>query len=159
MNTKNIIQTSANVVRIVNLKVGDMYKRYNDSSYDNANYYGIVRAINNDGENTFIEAIEYKKSYSTIEANFTVWRGDKDISIFPATIEEIKDEFEGVSKKIEKEISELEGKIEEKRKCLAETSMLLSGELQNTLQVVDSKSMSQAEYRTLKEKRAELLEL
>lgn len=63
MQTKNIVQASANVIRIVNLQKGDIYKRFDDSSYTRDVKYGIVRNVYNNGENTYIEAVEYKKSY------------------------------------------------------------------------------------------------
>lgn len=159
MQTKNLIQTSANVIRITNLKIGDIYKRYNDSSYDSSVMYGLVKAINNNGEQTFIEAVEYKKSYSSIDANFVVFGGEKDINIFPATLEEIQDEFGKIVVKLEKEVKEKLEEIEDKKKCIAETQMLLSGELSEKLQSAEFKTLTQAEYNQLKIKRSETLEI
>jgi hypothetical protein len=157
MQTKNLIQTSANVIRVINLKVGDVYKRFDDSSYSRSTYYGIVKGINNNGEQTFLETIEYKKEYSTINADMKIYRGDEDLAIFPTTIDEIKDEFESVVKSLEKEIIKKQEEIDSKRKCIVETELLLSGELQNKLQSADFKSMTQAEYIEMKQKRESLL--
>lgn len=146
MQTKNIVQASANVIRIINLKQGDIYKRFDDSSYSKDVKYGIVKNIYNDGEKTFIEAVEYKKSYSDLEASIYVIRGDNDVSIFPATLEEIKDEFQtsltGIEKKIQdkkEEIAKLEGALET-------TKQLVSGELQLKLQAPTFKEITQSEY-------------
>jgi len=157
METKNLVQTTANVIRVTNLKVGDIYKRYDDSSYSKKTYYGIVRTINNNGEKTYIEAVEYEYSYSSLSANFSVFGGDEDINIFPATIEEIKNEFGGAVTKLYKEIESKEDEIKDKRKCVAETELLLSGELQKTLQTAEFKEMTQGEYNTIKENKAQLL--
>lgn len=150
MQTKNIIQTSANVIRITNLKAGDMYKRVEDSSYSTSMKYGIVKAVLNNGEKTFIEAIEYTKSYSSIKAEMAIISGEKDIAIFPATIDEIKDEFNGLEETLLKEIETKEKEIEEKKKCIAETRMLLSGEMTNTLSSAEFKEMTQGQYNELK---------
>lgn len=159
MQTKNLIQSTANVIRITNLKVGDIYKRYSDSSYDSSVYYGIVKAINNNGEQTFIEAVEYKKSYSSISADFKVFSGEKDLAIFPATLDEIKDEFGKVVQQIEKEIVGKLEEVEDKKKCLAETQLLLSGELSSRLQSADFKELTQSEYNALKIERAKSVEI
>lgn len=158
MQTKNLIQTSANVIRITNLKIGDLYKRYSDSAYDNSIYYGIVKAINNNGENTFLEAVEYNKSYSSITADFKVFSGDKDLSIFPATLDEIKDEFSKIVDKLEDEIKNKQLEIENKKKCIAETQLLITGELTDKLQSADFKTLTQSEYNQLKLSKASQLD-
>ena len=159
MNTKSIIQTSANVIRITNLKRGDLYKRYSDSTYDDSVRYGIVKAISNNGEKTFIEAVEYKKSYSSLEADFVVISGEKDVAIFPASIEEIQDSFDGVVVKMEKEVIEFQKKIEDKKKAIAETQLLLSGELSERIQSAESKELTQGEYNEIKLRNANALSL
>jgi hypothetical protein len=159
MQTKNIIQSNVNVIRITNLKIGDLYKRYEENTYDNSVYYGIVRSINNSGEKTFIEVVEYKKTYATISADFKVFSGEKDLNIFPASISEIENEFEGITDKLEKEIGDKLKEIENKKKCIAEVQLLLSGELSKQLQTAEFKELTQSEYNLLKLKKAESLDL
>ena len=160
MNTKNIIQSSVNVIRITNLKAGDVYKKIEDSNYSNDSVkYGIVKAVLNNGEKTFIEAIEYKKSYSSIDAQMCIIKGDQDVAIFPTTIDEIKDELGGVSEKLRKEVVDLEKQIEGKKKCIAETELLISGELSAKLSMADFKEMTQGEYNQLKLEKASQLEI
>lgn len=150
MNTQQIVQTSANVIRIVNLRVGDIYKRYNDSAYDNSMFYGIVKSIDNNGEQTFITATEYKKSYSKIEASLFVIRGDKDVSIFPCSIDEIKQEFGNVVSGVEKEIENLQKSIAEKQQIIKDTTALLDGTLAQSLQTPEYRELTQSEYNTKK---------
>lgn len=159
MQTKNIIQSSVNVIKITNLKKGDLYKRIDDSSYSTDVYYGIVKDIHNGGEKTFFEAVEYKKSYSTVSADFKIFSGEKDLNIFPSTLEEIQDEFSSVVSTLEKEIENKQKEIEGKRKCIAETNMLLSGELANMLQSAEYKELTQQEYNRLKIERANAVEI
>lgn len=146
MQTKNLIQTTANVIRITNLKKGDIYKRYEDSSYSSSVSYGLVKDIKNSGEETFIEAVEYKKSYSSIDADLKIFSGSKDLNIFPATLEEVTSEFSGVVEKLEKEIRDKQKEIENKQKCIEDTNKLLSGELVNMIQSAEYKEISQAEF-------------
>lgn len=77
MQTKQAIQTSANVIRITSISAGDVYKRF-DESYDDRVYYGLVTAIHNDGEKTIIEATEYRYSYSSLNVDYKIMRGEKD---------------------------------------------------------------------------------
>lgn len=150
MNTQQIVQTSANVIRIVNLRVGDIYKRYSDSAYDNSMFYGIVKSIDNNGEQTFITATEYKKSYSKIEASLFVIRGDKDVSIFPCSIDEVKQEFGNVVSGVEKEIEGLKKSIVEKEQIIKDTTALLDGTLAQSLQTPEYRELTQSEYQTKK---------
>lgn len=146
MQTKNIVQALANVIRITNLAQGDIYKRFDDSTYSKSIYYVIVKAIYNYGEKTYVEAVEYKKSYSDLEASIYVIRGDNDVSIFPANLDEIKDEFESCAKNIEKKISEKREELQKLEGALDTTEKLISGELQKTLQTPVFKEFTQAEF-------------
>jgi hypothetical protein len=65
-----------------------LYKRFDDSSYSKDVKFGIVKSVYNDGEKTYVEAVEYKKSYKDPEASIYIIRGDNDVSIFPASLEE-----------------------------------------------------------------------
>ena len=146
MQTKNIVQTSANVIRITNLKSGDIYKRFDDSSYSNSTYYGIVKSIYNNGERTFIESVEYKYSYGKVEANLYIIRDDKDVAIFPATLEELQNDFEGSVRKIEKDIEDKEEEIKKLNKALEMTKKLVSGQLQQELSTPEYKELTQSEF-------------
>lgn len=146
MQTKNIVQASANVIRITNLQQGDIYKRFEDSTYSKSVMFGIVKNIYNDGEKTYVEAVEYKKSYRDLEASIYVIRGDNDVSIFPATLEEIKDEFESALGTIEKGISDKQEEIKKMEIALETTKQLISGELQSKLQTPTFKEITQAEF-------------
>lgn len=146
MQTQSIVQSSANVIRIVSLRVGDIYKRYSDSSYDNSCFYGIVKSIDNNGQQTFIHAIEYKKSYSQMEASVYIMRGDKDVSIFPTTLEEFKNEFKSVLDSTSKEIEKLEKQIKDKQILLVDTQKLIDGTFLTELQTPEYREMSQSDF-------------
>ena len=146
MQTKQIVQASANVIRIVNLSKGDLYKRFEDSSYSDKLRYGVVRNIYNDGETTFVESTEYEYKYGEVKANLYIMRGDKDVSIFPATLEELQFEFEGAESRIKEDIQNKKKELAEKEQALIVTQKLISGELQKQIQSAEFKEMTQAEY-------------
>ena len=147
MQTKSIVQASANVIRIVNLKKGDIYKRYEESSYGSDKiHYGIVNNINNNGEETFIEATEFSVSYNKMEAETKIFSGKKDISIFPATIENLEQDFGRCLTQTKKEIKEKEEEIIGLKKALVTTERLLSGEMQKELSTPEFKELPQQEF-------------
>jgi hypothetical protein len=146
MQTQSIVQSSANVIRIVSLRVGDIYKRYSESSYDSSCFYGIVKSIDNNGQQTFIHAIEYKKSYNSMEASMYIMRGDKDVSIFPTTLEEFKNEFKSVLDSTSNEIEKLEKQIKDKQILLVDTQNLIDGTFLTELQTPEYREMSQSDF-------------
>lgn len=146
MQTKSVVQTSANVIRITNLVKGDIYKRFDTSSYSDKVVYGIVEGIYNNGDETFIQAVEYKYSYSSLDANIKIISGTDDVSIFPASLEDLKDEFESCKLRTERDIEIKKEEIVKLEKALDTTNKLISGELQKELQSPEYKELSQEAY-------------
>lgn len=147
MQTKSIVQASANVIRIVNLKKGDVYKRIEDSSYGDAKIkYGVIVDLFNDGEKTFVEALEYTKSYSDVNAEIKVFSGDKDVSIFPTTIKEVQEHFESSIQSIEQEIEKDKVKLQEKIEACNKSKEFIAGETSKKLTELDFETATQAEY-------------
>ena len=148
MQTKSIVQASANVIRVTNLPRGDIYKRFNDSSYSKDVKLGIVRNIYNDGESTYVEAVKYKKSYRDLEASIYVIRGDNDVSIFSATIEEIQEEFSDADAEagIIKSIADKSEEVRKLEQALETTQQLINGKLQQKPQTPTFKEVTQAEF-------------
>ena len=62
MQTKNIIQTVANVIKITSLKKGDVVKMIESGYSSPESYFAVVLDLLNDGENTYIELLKYKKN-------------------------------------------------------------------------------------------------
>lgn len=145
METMQAIQTSAKVVRITEIKTGDVYKRF-DESYDDRVYYGIVRNVHNDGENTIIEATEYHYQYSSLTIDYKVLRGQKDYILFPCTPEEMNFDLEKAKKSKLKAIEDAKETIEKNTKLIKEIDGLISGETQKELSAMAYKELSQASY-------------
>ena len=158
MQTKNIIQSSANVIRLVNLKKGDVFKKIkSDSSYNSGISYNVVVDLFNDGETTSFEVLEYTKSYSDVEAKIKIYSGTDDISIFPATIEEVSEYFDKAIKSIEEDIEKKKVELQKEIICLGKAKEFVSGELSKNLSLAEFEEMPQLEYNEQKRVKEEKL--
>lgn len=135
-----------------------MYKRFDTSSYSDKIIYGVVEGIYNNGEKTFVQSIEYKYSYSTIEANIKVISDKEDVAIFPADLSEIQEEFSRCEQTTVKQIEDKKAELEKLEKALDTTRQLISGELQKELQKPEYLEISQTDF-NLKRKEQEMRRL
>lgn len=145
MITKQAIQSSANVVRITSVGAGDVYKRF-DESYEDRTYYGLVKAVHNDGEKTIIEATEFCQKYSDLDVTHKIINGTKDYTIFPSTPEELNFELESARKKQMNKIDDAKDTIATSEKLIADIDGLISGETQKSLKAMSYKELTQSEY-------------
>lgn len=150
MKTTSIIQSSANVVRLINLKKGDVFKTVKSDSYSDDISYNIVTELYNDGENTFIEVIQYVKSYSDIKAETKVFDGTKDISIFPATVEEVEEYFSKALRNIKEDIEDDKKKLQQKITAYENAMKFTEGELSKQIQAAEFKEQTTEEYQAEK---------
>ena len=142
METKQIVQASANVIRITKLVKGDIYKRFDD----NYVYLGIVENIYNDGSNAIIESTEYRNYYSSLEVKQNILRGDKDYVLFPATLDDFNLEFDEMERSLTRKIDDAEKTIKETQKAIEITRSLRDGTLQKSLRSPDFIEMTQDEF-------------
>lgn len=149
MNVKQAIQSSANVIRVTSISPGDVYKRF-DPSYDDKVYYGVVRNVHNDGETAVIQAVEYTKSYNSIDINFKVIRGEKDYTLFPAEPYELNVELGDVVTKKEKLIADKTNEIKKLEAEIQELNGIISGDLLRDLKAMSYKELTQTEYQQKK---------
>lgn len=134
MITKNLIQAAANVVKITRLAKGDVVKMIENPSYSDPEvYYGVVIDLFNDGDKTFIQLLRYQKVYNDVKADIKTYSGDKELALFPATPEEVREHLEesvkSLGRKIEEQSKELQNKIEAHEKARA----FVEGEIQKEL--------------------------
>lgn len=152
MQTKQAIQTSANVIRITNISPGNVYKRFEDSG--DSTFYGIVRSVHNDGEKAIIESTEYEYRWSNLRIEHKIIRGEKDCTIFPSSPEEFNLELEKAKNNKVKEIESAKETIEKNQKIIKEIDGLISGETQKTLSAMSYRELTQEQYNI---KKSELL--
>ena len=146
MKTKNIIQSSVNVIRLVNLKKGDIFKTVKTDEYDNGIQYNVVVDLYNTGESAFIEILSYTKSYKNVTASTKVISGDTDLAIFPATIDEVSEYFIEAIKNLEEDIKEKEEEINKSKTGLLKAKEFIQGELSKKLSEAEFKEQTQEEY-------------
>lgn len=101
MDTKQLIQASAEVVTITSFKAGDVYKRV-ESTYDPQLRYGIVQSVMNNGSDSAFSAIELRPDYSTgVVVETKVFDGGKPAALFAATAHEVAVHLDEVRKSVE----------------------------------------------------------
>ena len=158
MQTKNLIQTTANVIKITNLKKGDVVKMIADGGYSSPEiFYAVVLDLLNDGENTFIEMLQYKKNYSSVKAEIKLFKGTDDISLFPTTTDEVKEYFESAIKQTEDDIEFKKEELQKKIDGLEKAKEFASGELSKKLSEVEYSEMQQEKYDAIKAEKQERL--
>ena len=145
MQTKTLIQSSCNVIRITSLVKGNIYKRVEDS-YGAKIQYGIVLDLFNTGEKTFIQALEYEVSYNVINPTVKVFKGDEDLSIFPATFEEVKEHFAEAIVGLRKRVEDKQKELSETQLGLQRAEEFIGGELQKKLSAASFVEVSQQEF-------------
>jgi hypothetical protein len=145
MQTKQAIQTSANVIRITSVSAGDVYKRF-DNDYDDRTYYGVIKAVHNDGINTIIEALEYCYKYSSIDIQHKIIRGEKDYVIYPSSPEELNLEFGKAIEEKERQIKARNNENEKDQKVIDDVQSIMAGDMQKKLKAMSYKELTQEQY-------------
>jgi len=151
MNQQNLIRASANVVKITNLKVGDVVKQIEASNYDDGIFYALVTDILNNGEDAFITLTRYKKSYSGIDCGVKTFSGKQELNIFPATVDEVKEHLNEAIEKIARDIENEQRTLDGKRKALENTRQFISMETSKKLTECSFRELTQLEYDKIKQ--------
>lgn len=135
MKIQNMMKPSAQVVRIVNLSKGDVYKRVEKSNYGEPKLLlGVVREVLLSEEETTVIGVEYHVSYGSVTVNEKVMTGDTDALIYPATPEEVAAESERLRETLEKRIQDKEAELEKARKDLTRFASTEKALIEGTLQ-------------------------
>lgn len=98
MQTTQMIRNSAEVLTIVSLAPGDVYKRVEETSYDGAKIrFGVVQSVMNNGTDAAVTAIELTPALpASVVAAQKVFTGSKPEAIFPATPDEVTAHLEAL---------------------------------------------------------------
>lgn len=150
MITKNLIQAAANVVKITRLSKGDCVKLVEDQYSSPEIFYGVVIDLLNEGEKCFVQIMRYKKSYSAIDCDIKTYSGDKDVTLFPCTVEELEEHFSEAIKNIERDITTKEKELNDKKMGLLRAKEFVSQETGKKIQSSSFKEITQSEYLSLK---------
>lgn len=125
MKTQTLVQDGAQIVRVVTLRKGDVYKRLTRATYAGSSdelLFGYVTDVMNNGETVAVTAIELKVEYSTVTVTQKVFAGDADVTLFPATPEEFELFRQDVIKTMDRRVTDAEKALddaENKRRLVA----------------------------------------
>ena len=104
---KNIVQASAEHIRIVTLAKGDVYKRLAPDSYGSSKRslsFGVVTDVLSNGDESAVCAIEYQRSYGAPTAKIVTLTTDEDAVLYPATPDEVRSYFGELAEALEQTI-------------------------------------------------------
>ena len=161
METRNLIQTQANVIKITKLTKGNVVKIIDSEAYGGDKIkYGVVLELFNDGEKTFIEMLEYTKNYSNVSSAVKIYKGSDDLSLFPTTIGEVEDYFGAAINCLESTIVDKKEELLKLENGLKKAMEFTNGELSKKLSEVSFAELTQERYKEEKElKESKLKEL
>lgn len=129
MRTATLVQAAADVITIVSLKAGDVYKRL-EKNYSNVYEikFGVVQDVMHNGEDAVITAMEFDSSYSGVEPKFKVFGTDAELKLFAAQPDEVRAHFEEIVEASEKAVDTAEKELAKKREIASRVNTLVARE-------------------------------
>ena len=95
MQISTIAKAEGQIIRVVGLSEGDVYKRLVKKSYgdDVEVRFGIVTGVLTDGEQLAVTGLEIEASYSAVAFQSVAFNGSTEVAILPATPEEYSQNY------------------------------------------------------------------
>lgn len=121
MQTKTMIAPSAEMIRVVTLKQGDVYKRLVDDTYGASKkkiVVGVVTDVLHNGETAALTSIEVTSSYSSVEVKPMAFGGEDDLTLYPASPKEVEAVMSEVLAVQRRKVETAEKGVEEARAVL-----------------------------------------
>lgn len=154
MQTKTLIQSSVNILRITELTKGCTVKVIKKDYNDNKMFYGIVTDLLNSGEKSFIEILLFEKSYSDLKGKVEIYEGSTDIALFAATVEEIESSLRDILVSLQRQINKDEQELRSKKEAYEKAEQFVSGSMQKQLQSTSFEEVTTEQYlQEVKEKK------
>ena len=127
MRTATLVQATADVVTVVSLKTGDVYKRLEKNTYGEQYVvkFGVVQDVMHNGEDAVITSLEFTASYSGVEPAFKVFGTDSDLKLFAAQPEEIRSHFEEITEATRKAVLKAEDELTKQRELAGRVHELI----------------------------------
>ncbi len=131
LTTRHLVEASATVVTVTNLKRGDVYKRLVESSAsgDSKLQIGIVSDVLHNGEAAAISALEYVSDYAGVRTEPKVFKTEDAPLIFAAHAEEVRGIIGDMIGDQQRKIRNLENDLAKLRGVLGELERLSGVEL------------------------------
>lgn len=97
MRASTLVQATADVVTILSLRRGDVYKRLEESSYGAEKWslqFGVVTDVMHNGEDAVISALEFPQDWSGAPTpKLKTYGTGADLKLFAAQPEEVREHF------------------------------------------------------------------
>lgn len=119
MEAKTLIQGSAQLLTIVNLKKGDIYKRYVKEYSEAKLYFGVVLDVMFNGQDAAIHALEFDSSYSSATISRKVFGNDTELAIFPADPSEFQIALSEIQEVADRSVQTKERELDKARQDLS----------------------------------------
>lgn len=146
MQTKTIIQSNANILRITDLQKGNVIKLIKKEYSSNEVFFGIVTDLLNSGDETFVVMLLFKKSYSELVGKVEVYKGTDDIALFPATIDDVKSDLSNILQHLQKDIEEDKEKLNKKIEAYERAKDFVSGSMSKKLTSASFEEVTTEQY-------------
>lgn len=130
MQTKNLIQPTVNVVTITELAIGNPIKLIKKEYSEDKIHYGLVIDLLNNGTTTYVHLLTYEIKYGDVIANYMLFEGTTDITIFPATQEEIAERLKEAVKSMRISFEQAQRALVAQQEKLEMAEAFVNGELQ-----------------------------
>lgn len=111
-----VVRPAAQIVTIVDLAKGSVYKRLeSDGGTRHRFVFGVVEDIVSDGTTTAISTVEYDNPYGTPTVKQVTYSATSELSLFPATAEEVRAKFDELEQDATRSIDTAERDLARKR--------------------------------------------
>lgn len=129
--TKNLIRASADVVTILTLAKGDIYKRIEKSTTYNpeALMYGIVTDVMSNGEQSAIVTVEYTSDYNGAKISRKVFQTNDELALFTATLDDFRGAVGDILALAQREVKTAQTALDKKQGILREVEKASTLEL------------------------------
>lgn len=144
MQVKTLINPSATIVRVAEVRKNDVYKRIEKPSYgDERLVYGKVLDILASDEEAAMVALEFVPvDYSTgIQAVVRTFKGDTEVALFPASIEEYTLHLDQAIEAQEKTVEAAGRDYEAKQRLLYRLTDALEQEKRPIMTIVETPAL------------------
>lgn len=121
MRTETLIKDSAQVIRIVELSAGDVYKRLVKETYGETwkIKIGIVQDVISNGERAALTALEFDTGYNTATPKIEVFADESDLHLFTATPAEVESHFTDVRDAARRAVESAQDSLDKAEKIFA----------------------------------------
>lgn len=130
MNFQNLIQASATVIQITELKKWDVFKMISEEYSSPKLSYGVVVDVMNDWTKWFVQAIKVSSEYNDIkkEVKLLSEKEMEKTAIFPSSWQEVQLALSENLESAERSIKSSEAELQKKKESLEIAKQIISWE-------------------------------